>query len=325
GYELRSDNQIKFRVGAYNETKPLVINPAISYTKMLGGNGAEAGFRVAVDAAGSVYVTGVTTSTNFPTTPGAFQTAPAGGSCSNGFTPIPCTDVFVAKLNAVGTELMYVTYFGGSGLEEARDIAVDAAGNAYITGKTASLDLPTANALQRANGAISLVKSTDGGNTWRAGRVGLPLDNVSALAVDPLTPTTVYAVAAGRGVYKSSNGGASWTASNAGMDNIEVRSLAIDPTNPSTIYAGAVGRGVGVFKSTDGGRSWIQINSGLSAIDAVFSMAIDPVVPATLYIAVTRASFSRPSGIYKSVDGGNNWNLSGELTDCGDAIFNALV
>src|SRR5262249_37507418 len=92
GYELRSDNQIKFRVGAYNETKPLVINPAISYTKMLGGNGAEAGFRVAVDAAGSVYVTGVTTSTNFPTTPGAFQTAPAGGSCSNGFTPIPCTD-----------------------------------------------------------------------------------------------------------------------------------------------------------------------------------------------------------------------------------------
>src|SRR5262245_3989324 len=202
---------------------------------MLGGNGAEAGFRVAVDAAGSVYVTGVTTSTNFPTTPGAFQTAPAGGSCSNGFTPIPCTDVFVAKLNAVGTELMYVTYFGGSGLEEARDIAVDAAGNAYITGKTASLDLPTANALQRANGAISLVKSTDGGNTWRASGVGLPLNNVSALAVDPLTPTTVYAVAAGQGVYKSVDGGATWVASNTGLSDADISSLVIDPVTPSTI------------------------------------------------------------------------------------------
>jgi hypothetical protein len=86
-----------------------------------------------VDGAGNAYVTGLTQSTDFPTTPGAFQTTHGGG----------LFDAFVTKLNAAGTALVYSTYLGGSENDEGLGIAVDGAGNAYVTGFTQSTDFPT--------------------------------------------------------------------------------------------------------------------------------------------------------------------------------------
>src|SRR5206468_5283341 len=80
---------------------------------------------------------GSTGSSDFPVTPGAYQTVFRGGS------PNPATDAFVAKINAAGTHFDYVTYLGGSANEEAFGIAVDAGGNAYVTGFTESADFPT--------------------------------------------------------------------------------------------------------------------------------------------------------------------------------------
>src|SRR5437867_11422272 len=74
---------------------------------------------------------------------------------------------------------------------------------------------------------------------------------ISALAIDPLTPTTLYAWTNGGGLFKSTDGGANWSAT--GLTNISGRALAIDPITPTTLYAGADG---GVFKSTDGGARW---------------------------------------------------------------------
>src|SRR5205807_10510131 len=91
------------------------------------------GFGIAVDSSGNAYVTGDTFSTNFPTTAGAFQTALSGGY-----------DAFVTKLNPTGSApLVYSTYLGGSGGEIGSGIAVDASGNAYVTGFTSSTDFPT--------------------------------------------------------------------------------------------------------------------------------------------------------------------------------------
>src|SRR5206468_1256505 len=84
------------------------------------------------DENGNAYVTGPTTSPDFPTTPGAIQRALAG--------PI---DTFVTKLNHRGSALLYSTYFGGSRLEVGRNIAVDWDGSAYVTGQTASPNFPT--------------------------------------------------------------------------------------------------------------------------------------------------------------------------------------
>src|SRR5947208_1601117 len=102
------------------------------YSTYLGGAAADEGYGIAVDGAGNAYVTGYTSSTNFPTTAGAFRTSFSGN-----------IDAFVTKVNANGSALAYSTYLGGSGYERAPGIAVDAAGNAYVTGFTDSANFPT--------------------------------------------------------------------------------------------------------------------------------------------------------------------------------------
>jgi len=115
---------------------------ALVYATFLGDSGDEAASGLAVDSAGSVYITGSTTSTNFPTTAGAFQTTRKTTSSQG----------FVAKLNPTGTALVYSTYLGGSSGEQGGGIAVDATGHAYITGITGSSDFPTLNSLQPFRG-----------------------------------------------------------------------------------------------------------------------------------------------------------------------------
>src|SRR5207249_5256491 len=102
------------------------------YSTYLGGAADDEGYGIAVDGAGNAYVTGYTSSTNFPTTAGAFRTSFSGN-----------TDAFVTKVNPSGSALAYSTYLGGSGYERAPGIAVDAAGNAYVTGFTDSANFPT--------------------------------------------------------------------------------------------------------------------------------------------------------------------------------------
>jgi len=136
GYVLKSANRVGFQVAAYDQSRPLVIDPTLVYATYLGGSGGEAGGGIAVDAAGAAYVTGTTGSTDFPTTPGAIQTTYGGG----GTFPLREGDAFVTKLNAAGTALVYSTYLGGSSKDVASGIAVDAAGAAYVTGYTASTD-----------------------------------------------------------------------------------------------------------------------------------------------------------------------------------------
>ncbi|MDQ6701513.1 MAG: SBBP repeat-containing protein [Acidobacteriota bacterium] len=116
------------------------------YSTFLGGSAGTAGLPemgngIAVDALGNAYIAGVTSSTNFPTTAGAFQTANSGGN----------TDGFVAKLNPSGNGLVYSTYLGGTSVDSAHAIAVDLAGNAYVAGQTASLDFPTLRPYQAGN------------------------------------------------------------------------------------------------------------------------------------------------------------------------------
>ena len=108
---------------------------ALVYSTYLGGSGLDLGYGIAVDASGSAYVTGQTGSSDFPTTPGAFQTTYRG--CSG------CWNAFVSKLNASGSALSYSTYLGGSTWDRAWGIAVDASGNAYVTGMAGSFDFPT--------------------------------------------------------------------------------------------------------------------------------------------------------------------------------------
>jgi hypothetical protein len=105
---------------------------ALVYSTYLGGSGFDESNGIAVDKKGSAYVTGQSDSPDFPTTPGAFQSALAGGN-----------DAVVTKLNARGTALIYSSYLGGTGEDFGIGIVLDKEGNAYVTGQTGSPNFPT--------------------------------------------------------------------------------------------------------------------------------------------------------------------------------------
>jgi hypothetical protein len=129
-YSLQGANRVAFDLGAYDRGHALIIDPVfLFYSTYLGG---ERGESVAVDGRGHAYVTGFAGPSDFTTTPGAFQPG-SGGEF----------DIFVTKLNRLGTQLVYSTYIGGSRTERSRGIAVDRRGNAYVTGATSSTDFPT--------------------------------------------------------------------------------------------------------------------------------------------------------------------------------------
>jgi hypothetical protein len=137
-YRLTAGNRLSFEISSYDRSKTLVIDPVLNYSTFLGGgNGAAIQYAdaVAVDASGNAYVTGHTGTTDFPTTPSSFQpTCDVDGGCSA---------VFVTKLNAAGSKLVYSTYIGGTLYDEGYSIAVDSSGNAYVAGKAESSNFPT--------------------------------------------------------------------------------------------------------------------------------------------------------------------------------------
>ena len=140
GYVLHSRTRVGLRLGDYDRSRLLVIDPTLVYSTYLGG--LTRGLAIAVDSTGSAFVTGNTASADFPTTPGALQTTLKGSGSSD------FGDAFVTKFSPDGSTLVYSTYLGGSADDVGNSIAIDASGNAYVTGQTLSADFPTAKPFQ---------------------------------------------------------------------------------------------------------------------------------------------------------------------------------
>jgi hypothetical protein len=150
-YVLNDDGTVGVALDGYDAARPVVIDPVLSYSTYLGGNGSDSGYGVAVDGNGNAYITGLTGSTNFPT---ANSVQAALGDV---------IDAFVTKLNTAGTALVYSTYLGGSGanVDIGYAIAVDSSGSAYVTGFTNSPNFPTAHAYQPNSGGGTGANSGD--------------------------------------------------------------------------------------------------------------------------------------------------------------------
>ena len=139
-WSLEADNVAGFKVGAYDRTQPLVIDPVMQYSSFLGGSQKNSLNKIAVDAAGNAYVAGYTTSGNFPAAPTPQSMTFGSGTQSRG--------AFVAKIDSTGSNLLFSTYLSGSADEEATGLAVDSSGNIYVAGNTHSVDFPTRDAFQ---------------------------------------------------------------------------------------------------------------------------------------------------------------------------------
>ena len=135
-YYCVSGNTYGIELGTYDSRRPLIIDPSLAYSTFLGGGQGDVGFGIVVDGSGSAYITGETGASNFPTMAGAFD------ETFNGGTVLGRGDVFITKLNPEGSAIEYSTYIGGASNEVGEAIAVDAEGNAYITGSTDSIDFP---------------------------------------------------------------------------------------------------------------------------------------------------------------------------------------
>jgi photosystem II stability/assembly factor-like uncharacterized protein len=136
-------------------------------------------------------------------------------------------------------------------------------------------------------------------NVWSSS--GLEGKTIYCLAIDPLTPATLYAGVYGEGLFKTTDGGQSWRPADTGLTSVVIQSLVIDPNTPTTLYAGTGNSGV--FKSMDGGATWQIANIGLKN-STIAALAIDPANPTTLYAGTSGG------GVFKSVYGGTSWNAA---------------
>ena len=171
--------EVSFEIGEYDSSKPLIIDPAFVFSTYLGGGRDDVGFAIAPDSAGNSYVAGRTLSTNFPTV-NPYRSFNSG-----------LNDIFVTKLNSAGSAVLYSTYIGGLGDDQAFSIAVNSAGEAYLTGFTTSTNFPLLDALQpfygggfsdgflvRLNSSGNgLITSTYAGGSGEDGGSGIALDN----------------------------------------------------------------------------------------------------------------------------------------------------
>jgi hypothetical protein len=175
------------------------LNPAgtsLLYSSYLGGSGSDTGYGIAVDGSGDMFITGSTSSTNFPVSAGAYRGAYSGGS----------SDAFVTALNTSGSSLLYSTYLGGSDQDQAYAIALDARGDAYVAGETLSADFPNTPGLIQAaeNGSYdgfvaalnpsgtALIYSTFLGGTLDDYACGIAVDSSGNAYVSGYTGSTNF-------------------------------------------------------------------------------------------------------------------------------------
>ncbi len=314
------------------------VNPTLSgtnslvYSTLFGGSGYDGIQALAVDAFGDAYFTGTATSTNFPVTPGAFQTNRLGYS-----------DAYVAELNPTGTALVFSTLLGGSGNDgyNTAGIALDADGNVYVTGQTDSKDFPTTPGAAQPtfggggpysnSGDAFVAKFNPTGSTllWSTYLGGSLDDNATGITVD--SNRNVYVTGDTSSLnfptrqaaqtpnlfdaYKFASGATNWTGLAVGPQTINV--FAVDPVNSSNVYAGATRGGSEpvFYKSADGGLTWTGSDTGMPANFSVYngfsydtiqasvkSLTVDPSNPNVLY-----AGFSSGAGILKSTNSGGSW------------------
>jgi len=297
-------------------TKFNATGTALVYSTYLGGSGSDGINGIAIDATGASYVTGSTTSSNFPVTPGAFQSTNKGtfGTC------------FVTKFNAAGSALVYSTYLGGSSGnpnnsgETAFGIAIDGGGNAYVTGETASADFPTTpGAFQTAfkgnydafatklnASGTALAYSTFLGGVGNDYGYAITVDGGGAAYVAGQTASADFPITPG--AFNTTKGAGAFTA------NTFV--TRVDPTGATLNYS------TYLKESKEGAAHGVAVDSFGSAYVVGFTTSTDfPVTPGAFQRTkralggdksayVTKLNPTGSAAVYSTYLGGTNYSTA---------------
>jgi len=305
-------------VGSYDPTQPLVIDPLV-YSTYIGGSSGEEGYAIAVDGSGNAYVTGWTSSIDYDVTPGAFQTRYGGYD-----------DVFVTKLNAAGTALVYSTYIGGNsgeglnygGDEVGYGIAVDGSGNAYVTGFTESIDYDvTPGAFQTTHGGgewdvfvtklnatgTALVYSTYIGGSGDEVGYGIAVDGSGNAYVTGHTNSPDYDVTTG--AFQTTSGG--------GRDVFVTKLNATGTALVYSTYIGGSGEDRGYAIAVDGsGNAYVTgwtYSTDYDVTPGAFQTTKSTTYPSESDVFVTKLNATGTALVYSTYIGGSN-------SDVGNAI-----
>jgi hypothetical protein len=324
GGDSAARRQVGFVVASYDRARPLIIDPVLAYSTFLGGSGDDVGSGIAVDSAGNAYVTGQTSSSNFPGVSGS-SIQPANGGVA---------DTFVTKINPTGTAIVYSTFLGGDRNDYGSGIAVDGAGNAYVTGFTFSTNFPgiDGSSIQQAYGGgyadafvtkinptgSAIVYSTFlGGSGGDVGN-GIAVDSAGNAYVTGQTSSSTFPGVGGSSIQPAYGGGLA-----------DAFVTKINPTGTAIVYStflGGSGNDIAYGIAVDGGGNAYVTGStssttfpgvGGSSIQPAnggggdaFVMKINPTGTAIIYSTFLGGNFEDyGSGI--AVDGAGNAYVTG--------------
>ena len=295
-YVLAGNNEITLELAPYDTNRALIFDPVIQYSTFLGGTTSDAANGIFVDSSGNAYITGKTSSTDFPTTAGVLQ-ANLRGTASN---------AFISKLSATGSLLIYSTYLGGTGAtgDTGASIAVDSQGDAFVTGSTSSSDFPVVNAFQgtlksaSTNAFVAELNPTATALLYSTylGGSGANGDNGNGIAVD--TSGSAYVVGNTSSTDFPLQGAIQNTLKSAGSTGFVTK---FSPTGSALVYSTYLG------------------GSGLG--DTAFGIALDSSNDAFVVGSTASPDFPTTTGAFQTVRNGGGLNaFLSELNPGGSAL-----
>ena len=316
-----SGKSVGFDLGSYDRGKPLVIDPVLLWSTYFGGSMEEYAYALAIDSSGNVYVTGTSGSTDFP------AVNPIYGTKGNDW------DVFVAKINAAGTAVIYASYLSANGWNEyGLGIAVDAAGNAYVTGATNATDFPgvTAGSIQPAFGGTGsnrdafALKINAAGNAivWATYLGGADDDIGNDITVD--SAGNVYVVGdAGPGPVSWIDAGAiQSTYAGGNYDGFVIKINSFGAKVWSTYLGGSGSEDFEAIRLDRSGNVWVGGSTDSTSFPGVGGSSLQPSNAGSNDATITEINAAGTAITYSTFLGGPGYDqLSGMVLDASDNIY----